>query len=974
MNRSFPRSCFAFGLVALAVALPTHFATATFAADEPLPFHYKVETYRDKAGDVSVFALRLEQPFLAEEFERSNYLRLQPQSANAYLIYPKETKFQQKHAEFYGRLKGTGTAKVRLSYEIVSENADGSRKVDVRSGDVEIPIPTEPGGPRSIFENWAAQQSARFIDLTRNYPDESFFQYVLLQSPQRYGVKLPTWTWPVNPADNLQGDLFGLTSTALSVQTSLQYECLLSTGQLEDYTILINDVRKPVLRSPPYQKMLADREAKQKLTPVVPDSAKLVPADQYFLQFASMRAVNDVMDLVVEWGENWQRIASAQALDHRVAEKLEEQLGLKRSELAELSDAGVISEVVITGADPFILEGSDVTLILKVAQADKFKAANEKFVADLKQRHKDLTEREFNYRGHQVVARYTDDRMVSSFAVRHGDYAVISNSHRAIRAIVDAATGAVPPLSDALDFQYATTQLTPIADKSAGYWFVSEANLARLMGPAEKISEKRRLQCFNNLVMLNNAALFYRMEYGKSPNTLNDLIEGRFVDPKKVVCPHGGAYAFDGRTGTCTCSLHNRLRYLTPNAELTVLKVAPIEVQQYDHYRGEFERSWQPWFGPLAARITTGPKVKIETYSPPFANGKEFQTWRHSFSDKPVPLDPARFAASAVWSCSASPGRKSIGDSLKQLPGVREALDADPTLADLTWLGDRAALHLCDATGGIELDPTVLHALNLPLLGNTPIETQVLAAALVRSVALPAYLTVDIEDSEKAARLLELLASRIYLEGGDVLGQTAKLDAYRLPDYKQHKMYVLTGQWYALKLRLHVALVNKQLVAATQPEILQQVIDAAGNALQKDPPQGQLLFRWNRRAMQQSRADWQLFWEEKSREACHRNAISIFNLSKLYDVPVDQTPKLSETEYGVRYYCPEHGVYEYDAARDQVLCTIHGNRQNSRQNPAAGRSSFQEFLERWEEATALLRLPDDGLFTTIELTRGAKTP
>ena len=104
---------------------------------EPLPFNHKVEVYRAKEKDALVFSLRLEQPFLAEEFEKSNYLRLQALDRNAYLLYPKETKFQQKHAEFYGRLRGEGKAKLRLAYEVVSENPDGSRKVEVRQGDTQ---------------------------------------------------------------------------------------------------------------------------------------------------------------------------------------------------------------------------------------------------------------------------------------------------------------------------------------------------------------------------------------------------------------------------------------------------------------------------------------------------------------------------------------------------------------------------------------------------------------------------------------------------------------------------------------------------------------------------------------------------------------------------------------------------------------------------------------------------------------------
>ena len=73
-----------------------------------------------------------------------------------------------------------------------------------------------------------------------------------------------------------------------------------------------------------------------------------------------------------------------------------------------------------------------------------------------------------------------------------------------------------------------------IGSKNAGYFFASESFIRRQVAPAEKISEKRRLQCFNNLVMLNNASLMYRLENGRSPKSLSELITDRFVDP----CPY----------------------------------------------------------------------------------------------------------------------------------------------------------------------------------------------------------------------------------------------------------------------------------------------------------------------------------------------------------------------------------------------------------------------------------------------------
>src|SRR5262245_10401358 len=101
----------AYTLLGLLLLPPLAFAQEA-GKPEPLPFDHKVETYRADDGAV-VFCLKLEQPFLAEEFEKSNYLRLHPLDKSAYLVYPPETRFRQKHAEFYGRLRGKGKARLR---------------------------------------------------------------------------------------------------------------------------------------------------------------------------------------------------------------------------------------------------------------------------------------------------------------------------------------------------------------------------------------------------------------------------------------------------------------------------------------------------------------------------------------------------------------------------------------------------------------------------------------------------------------------------------------------------------------------------------------------------------------------------------------------------------------------------------------------------------------------------------------------
>ncbi|MGH7135001.1 MAG: hypothetical protein ACREHD_04630, partial [Pirellulales bacterium] len=455
---------------------------AIWAAEEPLPFNHKVEVYRDDKQGVTVFALRLEQPFLAEEFEASNYLRLEPTDDKAYLIYPKEARFQQKHAEFYGRLRGEGRAKLRLAYETVRENLDGSRHVDVNHGEVEVIIPPEDSGPAELYTAWANRQNEYFADLLSYYPGETFFQYCLLQSHDRYGVRPPELLRIRPPRTDLESDLYQVFTGSLAIQESLQQQSLRGGGQEGYLNVHISQLSPPRLQSPNYAALLEDK-AKQGVQPQPQTIARLVPEDRYFLNFRSLAAAGELADLTADWGDNLLRLFTVHARDNHLQQKLEDQLCLQRGPLTRLFADEAIGEFAVTGSDPFVMEGSDVTLIFRLERPDAFRQAAAGWLADIRRRYPDVTEREFNYRGHKIAVCYTDDRRVSSFAVEHGDYAVYSNSHRAVRLVIDAAEGKTPNLFDALDYRYLTTLLPPSDDVRCGYLFASEAFIKRNVGP-----------------------------------------------------------------------------------------------------------------------------------------------------------------------------------------------------------------------------------------------------------------------------------------------------------------------------------------------------------------------------------------------------------------------------------------------------------------------------------------------------------
>jgi hypothetical protein len=512
--------------------------------------------------------------------------------------------------------------------------------------------------------------------------------------------------------------------------------------------------------------------------------------------------------------------------------------------------------------------------------------------------------------------------------------------------------------------------LPPSQERNAGYFFASEAFIKRMIGAKHKISQKRRLQCFNNLVMQNNASMFFRLEYGRSPRSLSELIEKRFVDPRKIVCPHGGAYAFDADHDTCTCSLHNRLRYLTPNAELSVLQVSKQEAAEYSRYQQRYMSFWNRLYDPIAVRIHTDPQVKLELCVLPLANGSLYRDLRAMVDKDAQPMSSARFAPSAVASWVVAPGREKIAAFLRAIPGLEEVAAEDPTLTDLSWLGERMSLHVCDGETVLQLDPTKLRPLDVPLIGRASTVQQAAVGALLAAANLPLYASIDVEDRDKAQRLLEQFSKRVFLRSGKIGPLETKLDAYRMPDYKKHAVHVLTGRLYAVTLRLHTSLVGNQLVFATKPDVLRQVIDASQNPADEDARQSHMLLRLNHRAIDRLRDILELHWAEKSRVACHRNIVSIYNFHRLYEAPMDQIHELSEAKYGIRYYCPDHGEYSYDKQTNQVTCSVHGNREHSTQNPRLDkRSSFAQFFESIDEVNVSLRFQDEALMTTVEIRR-----
>ena len=130
----------------------------------------------------------------------------------------------------------------------------------------------------------------------------------------------------------------------------------------------------------------------------------------------------------------------------------------------------------------------------------------------------------------EYVSIATPDRAIHVFsAYPKPNLHVRSNSKAALEKILKTIAGDkdAPRLGDTTEFKYIRT-LMPRGDKREdGLIYLSDPFIRKLVGPELKLTEARRMLCYNHLRMIGHAAMLYRTQYGKPAKSLEELTESR---------------------------------------------------------------------------------------------------------------------------------------------------------------------------------------------------------------------------------------------------------------------------------------------------------------------------------------------------------------------------------------------------------------------------------------------------------------
>ncbi len=478
------------------------------------------------------------------------------------------------------------------------------------------------------------------------FPRDACQQYIVMKLAQRAGLEPSTILGPDRNSDRRAAierrenvDLFSIFSGALAVQESLQLDAMRARGEQtrppEHETVALSELKGPTVQSHPWQVMLAGR------TPAVSPLMQYIPEDQYLISFRSVGKLLDVIDTGDLFAKHLLSQAGEPAWKRDTEYQLKRQLAVETNPLARPFYDLVVKEIAITGSDPFVTEGSDVTLLFRYEQEPVFKAQMEAYLKSAEKAVPGVVRKEAQWEGIPYVHLTSPDRAVHVYSAYPAKGVHIrSNSLPGLQRVLGLVQGkpgkGVTSLGESQEFAYIRTLMPDGAAEEDGLIYLSDPFIRKLVGPQLKITELRRLRCFNHLKMIEFASAMHRMERGNVPKTLAELATADCLPngfgKELLTCPCGGKHSLSADGKHAQCSHHGHSERLIPCDEIPVANATQSEAEAYEAFEQQYSQYWRTFFDPIAIRIRSTPEsYRVETIVLPLIENTVYQSMAMAF-------------------------------------------------------------------------------------------------------------------------------------------------------------------------------------------------------------------------------------------------------------------------------------------------------------------------------------------------------
>ena len=391
--------------------------------------------------------------------------------------------------------------------------------------------------------------------------------------------------------------LMDTTTGAMSIQEALQIDRpLLLRAAREKATIAVGQLRPPVSAPHPWDDLL---KSLGKAAPAEPLAAA-VPAEFYYLRAADLDVLFKLSDQLDAWATPIVGALDRQAAERDLAGRYETELGLARTALSRALGKEVVAQIALVGSDPYLREGSDVSLIFQVKQRALFDAGLAGTLALRSSQHAGVVTTTAQHEGYAVQIAASPDGAVRQHRATAGDLEIVSNSLGAMKRILATIKGKRPRLADEKDFAYLLARDADVRADALG--FMGDRFVGEVVGPRQKVLEARRQIALAELMTPGFAALLHGWMTGRSPASVDELVAAKLLGKNEL--EHGGGGPITWKPGEAARSKFGTPAALTPLLDLPEpTLVTGSERDAYERFSRTYESYWKTYIDPAALRV-----------------------------------------------------------------------------------------------------------------------------------------------------------------------------------------------------------------------------------------------------------------------------------------------------------------------------------------------------------------------------------
>jgi hypothetical protein len=326
--------------------------------------------------------------------------------------------------------------------------------------------------------------------------------------------------------------------------------------------------------------------------------ASRVPAECFYIRFGAFSNYLWLNQLLTEFGGDLAGMASPQPLRQSANGRVQRQLGLKQSALAEVMGPAVIADVALIGHDLYLAEGAALGML--------FQARNPLLGQDLvkqrraamsEMRDRGAAEETLSIGGRNVSLISTPDQRLRSYYVADGDYHLVTTSRRLVERFLEVRDGQ-GTLADLDEFHHAR-QLLPIERDDAVFVYFSTPFLQNLVSPHYQIERLRRLRAATDMELLALARIEAAGQ-GHDELDADELIRHRFLPANWARRPEPGEVRF--QDGELVDTHRGARGSFLPISDVELAGATRAEVETYHARADEYRQNWRQ-FDPLMVAI-----------------------------------------------------------------------------------------------------------------------------------------------------------------------------------------------------------------------------------------------------------------------------------------------------------------------------------------------------------------------------------